>query len=79
MRSLGASLKSQCERCSASPHDRPGNLPPMTCVFPDYAAPLVRVADGERELVLAMSSPQFALKGKATDPGVANVPNTASP
>ena len=26
-----------------------------------------------------MPSPQFALKGKATDPGVTNVRNTASP
>jgi putative SOS response-associated peptidase YedK len=63
-------------------HDRTGNLPPMTGVFPDYAAPLVRVANSERELTMArwgMPSPQFALKGKATDPGVTNVRNMASP
>jgi putative SOS response-associated peptidase YedK len=43
---------------------------------------LVRVADGEREMAMArwgMPSPQFALKGKTTDPGVTNVRNTASP
>lgn len=38
--------------------------------------------DGERALVMArwgLPSPQFALKGKKTDPGVTNVRNTASP
>ena len=62
--------------------DRTGNLPPMAGVFPDYPAPIVRVADGERELTMArwgMPSPQFALKGKTCDPGVTNVRNTASP
>jgi putative SOS response-associated peptidase YedK len=28
-----------------------GNLPPMTGVFPDYPAPVVRNAEGEREMV----------------------------
>ena len=63
-------------------HDRTGNLPPMPGVFPDYPAPIVRIADGEREMAMArwgMPSPQFALKGKTTDPGVTNVRNTASP
>ncbi|MCI4680594.1 SOS response-associated peptidase [Rhodoblastus acidophilus] len=63
-------------------HDRTGNLPPMPGIFPDYPAPIVRVAAGERELTTArwgMPSPQFALKGKATDPGVTNVRNVASP
>jgi putative SOS response-associated peptidase YedK len=53
--------------------DRTGNLPPMPGVFPDYSAPIIRVVDGERELTMArwgMPSPQFALKWKATDPGV---------
>ncbi|WP_061932453.1 SOS response-associated peptidase [Aureimonas sp. AU22] len=62
--------------------DRLGNLAPMPSVFPDQAAPIVRVADGERELTLArwgMPSPQFALKGRSTDPGVTNIRNTASP
>ncbi len=62
--------------------DRTGSLPSMPGVFPDYPAPIVRVAEGERELAMArwgMPSPQFVLKGKATDPGVANVRNMASP
>ena len=62
--------------------DLTGNLPPMPRIFPDYPAPIVRAADGERELAMArwgMPSPQFALKGKTTDPGVTNVRNTASP
>lgn len=62
--------------------DLTGNLPPMPGVFPDYPAPIVRMADGERELAMArwgMPSPQFALKGKTTDPGVTNVRNTSSP
>ena len=29
-----------------------GNLPPMPGVFPDYPAPVVRNADGERETTL---------------------------
>jgi len=39
-------------------------------------------ADGERELTMArwgMPSPQFALKGRNSDPGVTNVRNVASP
>jgi putative SOS response-associated peptidase YedK len=62
--------------------DLTGNLPPMPGVFPDYAAPIIRVADGARELTRArwgMPSPQFALKGRATDPGVTNVRNASSP
>jgi putative SOS response-associated peptidase YedK len=62
--------------------DLTGNLPPMPGVFPDYPAPIVRKADGERELAMArwgMPSSAFALKGRATDPGVTNVRNTSSP
>jgi putative SOS response-associated peptidase YedK len=62
--------------------DRTGNLPSLTGIFPDYPAPIVRIADGERELTSArwgMPSPAFALKGKAVDPGVTNVRNTSSP
>lgn len=63
--------------------DRTGNLAALPAVFPDTAAPVVR-GDGEggRELALArwgMPSPAFALKGRATDPGVTNIRNTASP
>jgi hypothetical protein len=32
--------------------DNTGNLPPMPGVYPDYAAPIVRNADG-RELAMA--------------------------
>ena len=63
-------------------NDRAGNLPPLSGVFPDYPAPIVRLIDGERELAMArwgMPSPVFALKGRTTDPGVTNVRNTASP
>lgn len=63
-------------------HDRAGNLPPMPGVFPDYAAPIVRVGPDGRELVTArwgMPSPVFALKGRTTDPGVTNVRNVKSP
>ena len=62
--------------------DRTGNLPPMSGIFPDYAAPIVRNGNGGRELALArwgMPSPVFALEGKKTDPGVTNVRNLASP
>lgn len=63
--------------------DRAGNLPPLTGIFPDYAAPIVRTGeDGVRELVTArwgMPSPVFALKGRTTDPGVTNIRNVASP
>lgn len=62
--------------------DRTGNLPPLPGVFPDMSAPIVRTVDGERELAMArwgMPSPQFVLKGRATDPGVTNIRNTTSP
>lgn len=62
--------------------DGTGNLPPMPAVFPDQAAPIVRVVESERELTLArwgMPSPSFALKGRSTDPGVTNIRNTTSP
>ncbi len=62
--------------------DRTGNLPPMPGIFPDYPAPIIRLADGDRELTTArwgMPSLVFALKGRTTDPGVTNVRNTASP
>ncbi|SIQ46995.1 MULTISPECIES: SOS response-associated peptidase [Acidiphilium] len=62
--------------------DTTGNLPPLPGVFPDYAAPIVRNHQGERELTMArwgMPSPAFALKGKKTDPGITNVRNVASP
>jgi len=64
------------------PIDRSGNMPPLPGIFPDYHAPIVRNGTEGRELVMArwgMPSPQFALQGKKTDPGVTNVRNTTSP
>src|SRR5271157_703517 len=59
-----------------------GNLPPLPGVFPDASAPIVRnVEGGARELAMArwgMPSPQFALEGRNSDPGVTNVRNVAS-
>ncbi len=63
--------------------DTTGNLPPISGVFPDYSAPIVRnVEDGQRELTMArwgMPSPVFALKGRNSDSGVTNIRNAASP
>ena len=33
-------------------NSRVGNLPPMSGVFPDYPAPVVRNSDGEREMTM---------------------------
>ena len=62
--------------------DTTGNLPPLSGIFPDYAAPIVRNHPDGRELTMArwgMPSPVFALKGKKSDPGVTNVRNMKSP
>ena len=63
--------------------DHAGNMPPLPGVYPDYEAPIVRMAaDGGRELVMArwgMPSPPSMLAGKKRDPGVTNVRNTTSP
>lgn len=52
-------------------------------LYPDYRAPLVvRGDDGEHRVQFArwgMPSPQFALQGRKTDPGVTNIRNTSSP
>lgn len=57
-----------------------GNLEPGS-IYPDYAAPIVRMEGDERILTTArwgMPSPAFALEGKKTDQGVTNVRNTSS-
>lgn len=62
--------------------DRTGNLPPLPGIFPNTAAPIVHVAEGQRVLSMyrwGMPSPAFALEGKRVDPGVTNVRNTGSP
>lgn len=59
-----------------------GNLPAQTGIFPNFQAPIVKGAAGDRELAFGrwgMPSPSFALKGKAYDPGVTNIRNTESP
>lgn len=33
-------------------HDHAGNLPPLTGIFPNQMAPIVRVAEGTRELAM---------------------------
>lgn len=66
----------------APDRDRTGNLPPLPGIFPDYAAPIIRLVEGERTLTMArwgMPSPAFALKGRNSDPGVTNVRNVDSP
>ncbi|MFA5121787.1 SOS response-associated peptidase [Zavarzinia sp.] len=58
-----------------------GNLAPLTGVFPDYPAPVVRNTAEGRELALlrwGMPSPAFALEGRSADPGVTNIRNLAS-
>jgi putative SOS response-associated peptidase YedK len=63
--------------------DSTGNLPAMTGIFPDYAAPIIRHgAKGGWELVKArwgMPTPQVFLEGRRTDPGVTNIRNVTSP
>jgi hypothetical protein len=54
-----------------------GNLPPMTGVFPDYPAPVVRNAGAEREMALmrwGMPPPP-----RTGGPPVTNIRNTSSP
>src|ERR1700676_2796935 len=56
--------------------DSAGNLPPMPGVFSDYPAPVVRTADGERELIMmrwGMPPPP-----KLGGPPVTNIRNTSS-
>ena len=62
--------------------DLTGNLPLLPGIFPDYSAPIVRNSGQGRALAMArwgMPSPVFALKGRNSDSGIANVRNTASP
>lgn len=84
MCNLYALTKSQDEirRLFEVETDRTGNLPPLPGIFPNTAAPIIHVAEGQRSLSMyrwGMPSPAFALQGKKTDPGVTNVRNTASP
>jgi putative SOS response-associated peptidase YedK len=62
--------------------DKLGNLAPLSEIYPDYAAPILRNSADGLEMVMARwgfpTPPQF-LVGKKTDRGVTNVRNTASP
>lgn len=58
-----------------------GNLEPGN-IFPDYAAPIVRMEGDERILTTArwgLPSPASALEGRRVDKGVTNIRNTHSP
>ncbi|MCJ2061133.1 SOS response-associated peptidase family protein [Methylobacterium sp. J-088] len=74
--------QSEIGRTFSVEHDDTGNLPPLRGIFPNTAAPAIRMRNGARALSLmrwGMPSPTFAMRGKKVDPGVANVRNTASP
>jgi putative SOS response-associated peptidase YedK len=54
-----------------------GNLPPMTGVFPDYPAPVIRNSGGEREITMmrwGMPPPP-----RTGGPPVTNIRTTSSP
>ena len=53
-----------------------GNLPPMPGVFPDYAAPVIRNAGDDREMVLM----RWGMPPPSTKPGppITNIRNTSS-
>ena len=63
--------------------DETGNLGPTPGIYPDHAAPILRLRKGGGlRLSMArwgMPSPQTVLAAKRTDPGVTNIRNTASP
>lgn len=84
MCNLYSLIRPQAEICEAFGvrHDETGNLPPLPGIFPNTAAPVVRMREGAPTLSMmrwGMPSPAFALKGRKVDPGVTNVRNTASP
>ncbi|WP_407188590.1 SOS response-associated peptidase [Bradyrhizobium centrosematis] len=54
-----------------------GNLPPMPGVFPDYPAPVIRDAGGEREM--AMMRWGMPPPPRTGGPPVTNIRNTSSP
>ena len=61
--------------------DTLGNMPALSQIYPDYAAPILRNQGEGRELAMArwgMPTPPQFLVGKKTDRGVTNVRNTKS-
>ncbi|AWN35968.1 SOS response-associated peptidase [Methylobacterium radiodurans] len=62
--------------------DATGNMPELPAIFPNTAAPVVYLREGERTLSMmrwGLPSPAFALEGRKVDPGVTNVRNVKSP
>ncbi|MDH2329201.1 SOS response-associated peptidase family protein [Cereibacter sp. SYSU M97828] len=62
--------------------DKTGNLQMTPEVYPDQMAPVIRNAQGGRELAMTrwgLPTPPKYLEGKKTDKGVTNVRNTNSP
>ena len=57
--------------------DSAGNVPPLPAIFPDQMAPVVRMADGERELIRMRWG--FPPPPKVGNQPVTNVRNVASP
>jgi len=62
-------------------HDRTGNLPELSSIYPDQAAPIVRnCADGQ-ELVQVrwgMPTPAYFLRDRAYDKGITSIRKTSS-
>jgi putative SOS response-associated peptidase YedK len=56
--------------------DTAGNLPPLPAIFPDQMAPIVRINDGERELIMM----RWGMPNPPQYPGITtNIRNTNSP
>jgi len=54
--------------------DTAGNLPPLPAIFPDYMAPVVRVSEGERELIMM----RWGMPNPPQYPGITtNIRNTS--
>jgi putative SOS response-associated peptidase YedK len=61
----------------AASRDRSGNVPPLPSIFPDQMAPVVRMHDGERELIQMRWG--FPPPPKVGNQPVTNVRNVSSP
>src|ERR1700742_3930694 len=74
--------RAEVSRWFGGGRDRNNNQPPMPAVYPDYPAPVIRVAaDGAREMAdlrWGLPSPESALPASGVDRGVTNVRNTGS-
>lgn len=83
IRDLFGNWRRQSGKAERAWNNSAGNLALMPGVFPDYAAPIVRLArDDTMELAMArwgLPSPPSVLEGRNSDPGVTNVRNVKSP